>query len=356
MSKRIVISGYYGFNNIGDEAVLSGILTALRQTIDDARVTVLSANPTNTRSEHPRTDSVHRYKIIPVIRAIRRADLVISGGGSLLQDITSARSARYYLLILQIAQRLRRKTMVYAQGVGPLISESTRGAVARVLNRTNCITVRDQDSLDLLRSIGVSRPPMQVTADPAFLVEADRTGVEETLERAGLAGREIIGVSLRPWDKADGWQSQAVEGIRAAARDLGAGIVAIPMQWPGDAQAWPAQKGELMLRAHDPGKAKGMIGRCRLVVGMRLHSLIFAAGEEVPFVPLVYDPKVSSFASAAGQECGADVASMNADTLAESITKAWAEHDARAERLREDVPRMRALAVESAQIAKGLLG
>ena len=121
MKKRIVISGYYGCGNIGDEAVLRGILAGLDELGVEAEITVLSSDPVRTESEHPGTRSIHRFNPLAVVRSIRSADLVVSGGGSLLQDITSARSARYYLGILRLAQILGRRTMLCAQGIGPLV-------------------------------------------------------------------------------------------------------------------------------------------------------------------------------------------------------------------------------------------
>ena len=88
---KIVISGYYGFNNAGDEALLTAILAALRAKEPKADITVISGNPGNTIAKH-QVKSLYRFAAVRLLRAIREADLVISGGGSLLQDVTSKRS------------------------------------------------------------------------------------------------------------------------------------------------------------------------------------------------------------------------------------------------------------------------
>lgn len=354
MVKRVVISGYYGFGNTGDEAVLAGMLAAFRRVGIDARVTVLSADPSLTMRDHPGVESIHRYAILPVARAVAGADLVISGGGSLLQDVTSAISPRYYLAVLQLAHFLGRRTMVYAQGVGPLVRESTRKAVARALNRVGLITVRDPDSRVLLQSIGVDRPPIQVSADPSFLMEPDLRSADALLSGHGLLGEELMAVALRSWP--GDWLREAGEAIRRAAERLGVKVVLVPMQRPDDVETCAAVGEAVML--HDlggPRVVKGVIARCGLVVGMRLHSLIFAAAERVPFVPIVYDPKVASFAAIAEQHGGVGVSSLDARALEDAIVDAWERRAELRERLRERSAQLSELALESARLARELL-
>lgn len=355
MSKRIVISGYYGFGNTGDEAVLEGILATLREIVD-ARITVFSADPERTMSEHPDVRSVHRYRITQVLREMRKADLVISGGGSLLQDVTSARSSYYYLGILRLAQILKRKTTVYAQGIGPLNSERIRSAVARTLNKVDAISVRDEDSKTLLESIGVNRIPVHLSADPAFLVSPDYEAADRVLAANGLSGRKFIGLSLRPWPRAESWLDEIAEGSRIIADELGMEVALIPMQEPRDTEVLQSVKSGVLLREIGSLQAvKGVIGRSSLMIGMRLHCLIFAASEGVPFVPIVYDPKVASFAAAMGQPRGVDVASVNSGDMVNAVRLAWGERTELAERLSAKASESRMLALRSGELADRLL-
>ena len=350
---RIVISGYYGFGNTGDEAVLAGILATFRKLGAEVEVTVLSADPERTKREHPGADAIHRMKPAQVIRAIWRADLVISGGGSLFQDVTSVASVQYYLTVLRLARVLRRKTMIYAQGVGPLTREGTRRAVARTMNRTDLITVRDADSKALLESIGVTKP-VHLSADPSFLVEPDLEAADRIIAENGLAGRELLGVSLRPWPKPAGWVEKAAEGIRLASDALGTAVALIPMQEPEDTEICRAiQGGVLLSGAGDPRVVKGLIARCGLVVGMRLHSIIFAAGTGVPFVPVVYDPKVESFAAAAGQTAVPRLESMSAEELRDAIVGTGNIESGMRRAWRQWRMRFEDLALESGRLALG---
>ncbi len=352
MPKRIVISGYYGYGNTGDEAVLAGILATFRQLNLDAEVTVLSGDPSRTASEHPGVRALHRYR--QLLSAVRGADLVISGGGSLLQDATSARSIYYYLFVLRLARMLGKPTMVYAQGIGPLIRPGARKWTAGILNRMKAITVRDSDSKALLESIGV-RMPVTVTADPAFLVEPDQDEARNALDGHGLARQEFILASVRPWQDNSDWPERFGRGLREASEQLGVPIAVLPMQESEDlALSEEISAGTLIRGVSRVPTVKGLIGRASLVVGMRLHALIFAASEGVPFVPVAYDPKVASFAAMTGQP-SLDVTTLDADALSAAIVSAWNERAERRAHLARCAEQMKRQALESGRIAADLL-
>ena len=118
---RVVLSGYYGFGNLGDEALLEVIVAQLRARFPACVIDVLSANPERTRSQFG-IEATPRWNMGEVREAIRRADVVLSGGGGLLQSATSLRSVVYYAGILREAVRVKRKSMIFAQSIGPLDS------------------------------------------------------------------------------------------------------------------------------------------------------------------------------------------------------------------------------------------
>lgn len=303
--------------------MLAGIHVALSELGVDARIMVLSADPARTMREHSGVQAVPRNRILSVISALRSADLFVSGGGSLFQDATSARSPYYYLGVLRLAQMLKRKTMVYAQGVGPLIRPGIRRSVSRAFNKAGVITVRDSESKALLLEIGVTRE-VHVAADPSFLVEPDLAAADRVIEEAGLAGRHLVGIALRPWPGHEQWLDEAARGIVDVCRELGAQAAFIPMQESEDAAVGDAAP--ILRHEGIPEVAKGLIARCELVVGMRLHSLIFAAGAGVPFVPIAYDPKVSAFAAEAGAAAGVKIGEPMGK-LSDAIRHAWNERE-----------------------------
>lgn len=355
MAKRIVISGYYGFGNTGDEAVLAGMLASFREVGLDLQVKVLSADPVRTVHEHPGVQAVQRWQPLSVIRAILSSDVLVSGGGSLIQDATSAVSAYYYLTVLRLAQLLKRKTVVYAQGVGPIDRPSVRRTTARFFDRAVMVTVRDPDSKELLESIGVRRAPIHLAADPAFLVRPDLETADRLIERAGLVGSSLIGVCLRPWSGPEGWRDAVCGGIARAAEQVGACVALIPMQEPEDMDQGDALGAKALSGSGRPEVVKGLVSRCDLIVGMRLHSLIFAAGEKVPFIPISYDPKVDSFARSAGAGNTLSLESLTSDEVSEAVVAEWNRRQETRQALAAEAQEWRRQALVSAELLKEVL-
>ena len=130
---NILISGYYGFDNIGDESILRTLVSSLREHIPDCSLTVLSHNPTSTREKYG-VEAVDRMSPMAILRAVKKCDMLISGGGSLLQDVTSSKSLHYYLSIIRCAEFFHKKVFIYSQGIGPIDRPSNRRAAAAALN------------------------------------------------------------------------------------------------------------------------------------------------------------------------------------------------------------------------------
>lgn len=285
---RVVASGYYGFGNAGDEAILA----ALAQGLAEAQLTVLSHDPPATRREHG-VAAVSRDDPAAVLGALRRADLFISGGGSLLQDATGPLSIPYYLGVVAAARALGKPVAIYAQGVGPLRSAWAR-RLLRSLNGVRLITVRDAASAALLRDCGVDRAPIEVTADAALALDAPRA------PRAGADRPRRIGVALRAWRDGDATDALARAVDQLAAR-WDATVTLVPMHFPEDRAA--CRQLQVRLRAScqvierrlPTSEMLPLFAGFDLVIAMRLHALIFAALARVPMVGLSYDPKIDAF-------------------------------------------------------------
>ncbi|HEY3332957.1 MAG TPA: polysaccharide pyruvyl transferase CsaB [Capsulimonadaceae bacterium] len=349
--KRIVLSGYYGFDNAGDEAVLAGLVRALRTRAASSELAIeaLSIAPDATRTAHG-IDSAHRMQLGSVMRSLASADLVASGGGSLLQDSTSRHSIFYYLAIVRIAQMLGKKTMFVAQGIGPLNLQRSRKLTASVANRLDAITVRDDASAALLRAIGCTRPPIEVTADPALLLGSPTP----------VLGRSGVGVALREWQ---GETAQLAGDLALAYRTTlaGAPIIDMPMMRGADEAANAAfinaAGGEARRGNGELADLLQQAAGVEMVLGMRLHALIFAAASGTPSVALSYDPKVAAFMAQTGQQDAVyDIASRNPEALRAMVAKVWSERGARAAALAARLPALRTRAQRNADVAVGLLG
>ncbi|MGV3720540.1 MAG: polysaccharide pyruvyl transferase CsaB [Actinomycetota bacterium] len=322
MSQHILFSGYYGLDNAGDEAVLAASAALFRSRRPDLKLTALTATPDATRAAHG-VEAVPRMRPA-TLAAIKRCDLFLSGGGSLLQDRTSLKSLWYYLFLLDYARRAGKRTMVFAQGIGPLIRPSARRLTAGVLSQVSAITVRDAESADLLREIGVLKeggPEIEVTADPVFALEPK---VTEKVTAAAL-NRPVIGVSLRPWEGVDQLIGPLAEAL--GAFEGRAELQAWPLQPSHDlpvcealAARFPAVK--VMRENLSPAEWMALAGWTDVVVGMRLHSLIFAAARAVPAVGISYDPKVDALLARLRVPAAGSVAALDAKVLEAAIESA----------------------------------
>ena len=168
--KRFVLSGYFGFKNFGDEAILSVIVNKLKE--HNHRITVISSNPKYTMSKFKHIRCVHTFKFQDIIGAIAKSDYLISGGGSLLQDITSFKSLIYYLLIIFIATILGKKVIIFAQGIGPIKNPIGKFITKYLLRTCTYVSVRDKKSQDLLKSWGINS---DLLCDPVFSYSVEKT-------------------------------------------------------------------------------------------------------------------------------------------------------------------------------------
>lgn len=276
---RIAISGYYGYGNFGDEALLAGLLSQLRSI--GAEPLVLSGNPDATAAEHG-VPAVHRIKGMPA--ALRSAGALISGGGGLLQDTTSSRSLGYYLGVLRIARLAGLKTVVYGQSVGPLSSRG-RARVRQVLRRIP-VAVRDTLSIGLLDGLGIEAA---LVADPALVLEA--------------APEQAVDLLLIP---RAGYRtfSEALLDAGTEAHSLGLSVGVTAIQPLEDAtEVGFLLEGLPQARALQAGtyaQSMAIAAAAGMVMSVRLHGLIFAAAANRPHAGLVYDPKVQGFLERSG--------------------------------------------------------
>ena len=174
--KRIVVSGYYGSKNAGDEAMLAAMIEVLSELDPQVNITVISADPEDTRKRHG-VHAVSWLSLSEIVGALRSADLLVSGGGSLLQNVTSGRSLYYYLGVIWLAERLGVPVMLYAQGIGPVCGGLARGLMRRIAGDAALITVRDHGSYEEIENLGVKKPPVLVTADPVLAIHPVDLGI-----------------------------------------------------------------------------------------------------------------------------------------------------------------------------------
>ena len=352
---RVVLSGYYGFRNLGDDAILLALRDRLAETVPGAALVALSKRPAETR-EKCGVEAVNRFDPFAVIRAIRGASCFVSGGGSLLQDHTSTRSLLYYTWLIRLAKHYGKPIMFYANGIGPVETAPDRRRVREAAELADVITLRDEESLAALRGMGVQNPNIRVTADPVYAMPGgDRTrGLERLRERGIPTERSIVGVSVR---FAAGMETNAAELARFCdAVSETAAVVFLDMQQPGDGAASAAVRARMTAPAweaaapYDPGAMADMLACMDAVVSTRLHSMIFAACSHVPVLGIVYDPKVSACARTLGMPEAGTLDGFDAEKALAALRSVLADREACAARLaaRADALRERAKGNEAA--------
>ena len=303
---RIGISGSYGGLNLGDEAILESIVRQLRASIP-AKITVFTRDGEDTLARHDVNNAVeiHQMTRDEARAEVEKLDLLILGGGGILYD----RDVELYLREVALAHEAEVPVVVYAISAGPLNEPNNRKLIAKHLNHAAAITVRDRESMKLLEEAGVEKE-IALTADPALLLTPDPIA-GDVLKRESLdVHQRLIGFSVRePGPAAPDMDIDHYHALLANTADfmvarLDANVVFVPMELKKldvqhshavVARMQYAQRATVLKGEYSSPQMLSLIGHFQFCVGMRLHFLIFAALQNVPFVALPYASKVQGF-------------------------------------------------------------
>ena len=358
---NIVVSGYYGSKNAGDEAMLAAMIEVLSDLDPKLHITVISANPADTRQRHG-VEAVSWLSIPAIIKVLRHADLLISGGGSLLQNVTSGRSLYYYMGIIFLAHMVGTRVMLYAQGIGPIYGHLARRLMSWLGNHVDLITVRDHGSLGELESLHICRPHIEATADPVLAIHPVDRGIGRAVLRHYHAdgAKPVVGISVREWR---GWHhykeviAQAADQIAVA---FGARVVFLPMQYPEDVRV--AQRIAGMTKEpvtvlddeYTTSELLAIVGNMDLLIAVRLHALIFAGVMSVPLIGISYDPKIDRFLDSIGEKSVSNLQNITVEELMAEIRSKWNDKASCKSRNAALLSGLRELASRNAELALAL--
>lgn len=362
---RIGVSGSYGGMNLGDEAILQGILKQLHASIA-AEVTVFTRDVEDTRGRHQGISRavVCRDLTRDEARAeVEKLDLLILGGGGILYD----RDVELYLREVALAHEVGVPVVVYAISAGPLKDPAARKLVAEHLNPAAAVTVRDRQALKLLEEVGVKREII-LTADPALLLDGEPLP-DEAITREGLdTSHRLVGFSVRePGPAAPDIDVEHYHALLANTADFmvtryDAQVVFVPMEQKRDVQQSHgvmarmqcAQRATVLKGEYTAGQLRRLIGHFQFCVGMRLHFLIFAALEGVPLVALPYASKVLGFLQDLEMP-SPPLAEVSTGGLIAHIDRSWDTQDQIRQRIARRLPDLKERAGQSNQIVVHLL-
>ena len=319
---NLLIAGYHGYGNCGDEATLMAMTTNIKEMAPDVNITAISHIPELTKTEY-NINSVQRFNAIEVIRAIVKSDIILSGGGTLIQNGTSTRSLLYYLSIIKFAKLFNKKVMLYSNGIGPVNGKINRKLVKLVVDNVDLITLREEFSKQDLLDMGVKKPDIYVTADAAFTLRSipDDKAREFLIKEKIPLDKDIIGVSVRNWNKAK-YGDKYIKEVAKACDNMvkqGKNVLFIPMEQPKDIETSKKvmyemkQDSYILQEFYKPDEILGIIGQMKLILGMRLHTLLFSASKKVPMIGLVYDPKIEYYLNVLNMPNGGDVRTGDID-------------------------------------------
>lgn len=305
----VVLSGYYGFHNSGDDALLLAILDGLKQKKPNLRAAVLSAAPRDTRLQYG-VDAINRENLISLCRILKDSSMLISGGGSLIQDETSPQSLWYYLAVIRLAKRFGLKIIQLANGFGPIKYKFDKKLCKKIIPEcVDVITLRDSHSADELERLEIHGIPCTITADPALtLAPTDNRRARAILNAAGVAKDErFIAVSIRNTKAAKpDFRAQLASALDQIAEKHNRSIVFLPMQYPRDLDISRDIAKRMRAPSHiistpsEVQETMQILACADLVIAMRLHTLIYAAAIGKDAVAIDYDPKIRGFMHDAG--------------------------------------------------------
>ena len=271
--KRFVLSGYFGFKNFGDEAILSVIVKKLKEY--GHKVTVLSSDPPYTKGKFKYIRSVNMFKISDVLWTISKTDFVISGGGSLLQDVTSLKSLLYYLFIIFAGLFFGKKVIIFAQGIGPINTPLGKFLTSLLLKRCLYVSVRDEKSFELLKKWGINA---ELLCDPIF--SANVPEIENFIDRLAQAvTAHFSGMDIDIYSFQDSIDLDICKKFEKAVNLLNSDI-----------------KTTIYTGLTDEQTVQNL-ARAKYMVAMRFHALIVGLISGVKVLGINYDIKVEKLAN-----------------------------------------------------------
>ncbi len=299
---RLLLAGYFGCGNLGDDAILLGFVRGIEGR--GHTVQVLTGSVEGLMRSYGLT-GIYRKDPAAISRSIQECDALVFPGGSIFQDVTSTRSVAYYAKIVADAKKAGKKVLLLGQGVGPLTTFLGKRWSANAFGSADAVTVRDPASVSALQSIGVKKPT-SVAADMAWLLPSP--SLPEDSKVFGAAGARSVGISARPYGKDK--NKLVIEVFSELARTLTRGGFIPTFVEMDHAEDGPliqkianAVGGKVpdMRNISSPVQIQQRMARMEGVIAMRLHAGILAATVGVPAFMISYDPKVTAFANAIGQ-------------------------------------------------------
>ncbi|BAL80881.1 polysaccharide pyruvyl transferase CsaB [Caldisericum exile] len=307
---RAIISGYFGFGNLGDEAI---------KNVIEKELTRLNIEPIFLTKSKNKENEIIRTNLFEILNEIKVSEIFISGGGGLLQDKTSSRSLYYYLSLLTIPKFFKKYSIVFAQGIGPITKNIDKKLLKSVLEKVDLITVRDNESKDLLKSIGVKKE-IHVTQDLAFLYEPQiykKFTFDEPYNVFQIKGNERFDVE------------ELADIVRFMHYKTECETILVPFYKDVDLDIAKKVEEKTKFKVVIPENIDdvfSIFSGAQSIVGMRYHSVVFSLLLKKPVLPIFYDEKVQNISNYFEIE-GIDLRDLKLSNFSRIFTKFLKEKD-----------------------------
>lgn len=290
-----VLCGYFGYENMGDEAVLCALVNGLRRRKPDVSLCVLTATPEKTARRYG-VDTCHRFDLQRISRILKRSSVLVFGGGNLLQDSTSNASLWYYLHILSRAKACGTRIAVYANGIGPVQDDRHLVEIGETLGTADSVSLRERHSFELVKALCPDKENVRLTFDPALLTET--SGKREIAQRHGLLPLSYFVISPRAIDRFS--EKKLVDTAREMTAQYGLTPVLVPMQRGEDEPVCRALSeklpGSILVDENfDFTGILDLLSEASFVISARLHTLIYATSAACPMIGFSDDIKLSAY-------------------------------------------------------------
>lgn len=289
MGKKVLISGYIGFQNFGDDAILGLLVRNLRKA--NCNITALSSDPESTEKMF-KINALNYMNFFQILWAILDTKVLISGGGSLLQNGTSSLSLLYYLAIIFLAKLFGKKVIIFAQGIGPIYGKGYQWISKKIIKMCDLILVRDVFSQRILKKWGIHS---RYVPDPVWDIKVP------PYEPMGY-----VGVQLR------NYRFLHPTLLKELAKYIGVyfgdrKIKIFSFQTSQDSELaykfeyWlKAQCSDIVTEVVIPNSHNQLIeefSHLEYLFAMRYHAVLLALKMGVKVLPISYDVKVQNLAS-----------------------------------------------------------
>lgn len=394
---KLAISGWYGNNNIGDEAILMGMLRSLREEAPEADFLVFSDDPVHTECNY----KVKAFPQLPIgikrsfslimhvafwrflwrlIKVIKGSDIFLLGGGGLLQHDNPG-VILFWLSKAFLAHIMGKRVMAYAIGVGPIRRRSSKIFIRLIGSKMDFLAVRDEDSKKALLHCGLKNSSIYVTADPVFALHLDSVWIKrakEFLKESGFASgtKPLIGFVLLPlWsiykvgkkvslDEQSKYNRVVAQAVDSIITELNAQVLLIADNYREDPTVIletyhliEEKKSVLIVQKHlTPYEFMGIISQMNVLVSMRLHPLCLATLTHTPVVGIIGHPKVASFLQLIKQEKhGVFLEKLTSDQVYKAVKQVLMEDTKIRKQLKDRVKFLREKARLNAKLTMDLL-